>query len=169
MADALSEFGWGVTRLVASAWRAGVDPGATQSLVLAAHVLAGHEVMRHLWDEAQPLGDDSALLLAAGEAEADVHAVLARAGAMARDCQRAGARARKDLAEGWWTEEAGVAVADCGAALEILGCIQDQARAALGALRQVPGELEDTYEVPYALVRGGGKLPHHGHFLTGAA
>lgn len=166
MADALSEFGWGVTRLVASAWRAGADPGATRSLVLAAHILAGHEVMRHLWDEAEPLGDDNMLLLAAEEAEADVHRILVQAAVMARDCASTRERARADLAVDPF---AAGAVADCGTALKILEAVQGQARAALGALCQVPGELEETYEVPYALVRGGGKLPHHGHFLTGAA
>ena len=170
LADTAAEPGWGIAGLVASAWQARVDPYATRSLVSAAHVLAGCEVMRRLWDRVDPIPSGDALLQGAEQAEADVAGMLRHARGMAAECARARARAAAacGTADDDDAQAAAVAaLADCGAALEILGPLQEQLKLALDSLRQAPAELADTYEAAYALVRDGGKLPHSGHFLTG--
>jgi len=60
-------------------------------------------------------------------------------------------------------------IADCEAALEILDETVTRLAHALNCLRKVPGDLESTYEEPYAHIRDGGKLPYEGEFLTGTA
>jgi hypothetical protein len=169
LADTAAEPGHGIAGLVASAWQARVDPYATRSLVSAAHVLAGCEVMRHLWDRVPPVPSGDALLEGAEQAEADVAGMLRHARGMAAECARVRDRAAAGVTSstGDARAAAAAAVADCEAALEILGPLLVQLKLALDSLRQAPAELADTYEAAYALVRDGGKLPHSGHFLTG--
>jgi hypothetical protein len=187
LADDAREPGYGIAALVASAWRARVDPYATRSLVSAACVLAGPEVMRRLWDQADPCPGDEALLEAAEGIEAQVAGMLRYAAGMAADCASARDRAAADHREAAAAaripadgglpdpvaarvmQEARRAAADCEAALDILDAVRAQLKLALDSLRQVPAELADTYEAAYDLLRGGGSLPRSGHFLTGAA
>ena len=187
LADDAREPGYGIAALVASAWRARVDPYATRSLISAAHILAGPEVTRRLWDQAEPCPSDDALLEAAEGLEAQVAGMLRHAIGMAADCESTRDRAAGDyraavaraqaLAEGnradpalaQVMQAARAAVAGCEAALDILEAVRAQLKQALDSLRQVPAELADTYEAAYDLLRGGGSLPRSGHFLTGAA
>lgn len=62
---------------------------------------------------------------------------------------------------------AALVIADCEAALEVLGAADARLDAAHRALSKVPADLHDSYEEPYEFVRGGGLLPHDGDFLTG--
>jgi hypothetical protein len=170
LADTASEPGHGIAGLVASAWQARVDPYATRSLVSAAHVLAGCEVMRRLWDRVPPVPSGEALLQGAEQAEADVAGMLRHARGMSAECARTRDRAAAACgaaSTGDAQAAAAAALADCDTALEILGPLQAQLKLALDSLRQAPAELADTYEAAYTLVRDGGKLPHSGHFLTG--
>jgi hypothetical protein len=41
-------------------------------------------------------------------------------------------------------------------------------RTALHALRQVPGDLGEVYELVYEFIRRGGKMPRHGRWIEGA-
>jgi len=47
----------------------------------------------------------------------------------------------------------------CKAAAEILDPLAERLQAALGRLRQVPDELGEVYQLVYAFIRKGGKLP----------
>lgn len=175
-ADAAA-LGFDIADLVASAWRARVDPYATRSLVSAAHVLAGPPVMRRLWAEAEPCPSDEALLDAAEGLEAKAAGMLRDAIEMTGDCEMTRNRAAQDYLEalartetaGAAGAEANTALADCDAALDILEGVRGQIKQALDSLRQAPAELADAYEAAYYLLRRGGSLPHSGHFMTGAA
>ena len=56
----------------------------------------------------------------------------------------------------------------CEAAAEILDPLARRLQAALQALRQVPHDLGETYELVYEFVRGGGKLPALARWIEGA-
>jgi hypothetical protein len=186
LTDTLREPGFTIAGLVASAWCAGVDPYATKGLVSAAHVLAGHEVMVRLWDRVDPCPDAATLLTGAEEAEAEVAGMLRHAGGMAEECTRTRDRAGADYSAAVGAQQAattqdehdaavsaaqaaGAAIDDCDNAREILGGVCHQLSTALDALRQAPDDLAGTYETAYSIVHAGGKLPHSGRFLTGAA
>jgi hypothetical protein len=50
----------------------------------------------------------------------------------------------------------------------ILDPLTGRLRAALQALRQVPGDLGEVYQLVYDFIRRGGKMPRHGRWIQGA-
>ena len=56
----------------------------------------------------------------------------------------------------------------CEAAAEILDPLTRRLRAALQALRQVPHDLGEVYELVYEFIRRGGKMPRLGRWIEGA-
>ena len=57
----------------------------------------------------------------------------------------------------------------CEAAAEVLDPLAGRLRAALERLRQVPQDLGEVYELVYAFVCSGGKLPRYGRWIEGAS
>ena len=55
----------------------------------------------------------------------------------------------------------------CEDTTEILDPLTRRLQAALQALRQVPHDLGEVYELIYAFIRRGGKMPHPGRWITG--
>ena len=55
----------------------------------------------------------------------------------------------------------------CEDAAEILDALAGRLVQALQRLRQVPGDLGDVYELVYAFIRRGGKLPRYARFIEG--
>jgi hypothetical protein len=185
LADAIREPGFTAARVTASAWRAGVHPEATHGLVGAALALTAGEAMGSLWDQVPPCPSDSVLLEHAAELEGSAAELAGYCHAGAQACQaglenavaawraaaavlkaagdeRAAAGAREVI------EQAGRVIADCEAALEILGRAGDVLGYALKCLRQVPGDFARHYETPLAYRREQGPLPVSGGFLTAA-
>src|SRR5260370_25217655 len=56
----------------------------------------------------------------------------------------------------------------CADAAEILDPLTRRLQAALHALRQLPHDLGEAYELIYALIRRGGEIPRHGQWIEGA-
>ena len=56
----------------------------------------------------------------------------------------------------------------CEAAAEILDPLAQRLQAALSRLRQVPQDLGEAYELVYAFIRKGGKLPVMARWIEGA-
>ena len=56
----------------------------------------------------------------------------------------------------------------CEDTAEILDPLARRLRAALQALRQVPHDLGEVYELIYAFIRRGGKMPPLGRWIEGA-
>jgi len=56
----------------------------------------------------------------------------------------------------------------CEAAAEILDPLTRRLRVALQALRQVPHDLGEVYELVYEFIRRGGKMPRLGRWIEGA-
>jgi len=183
LADDIREPGFAVAGLNASAWCARVDPEATHGLVGAALALTSGDAGKTLWSAADPCPDDATLLTAAAELEGAVGELLEHARRMTAACRAdyetalaaaAAARAAIDSAK---TPQARAeaedtlraarsVIADCEAALEILDETGTRLAHAGNCLRRVPDDLAGTYEVPYAFVQDGGKLPYDGEFLT---
>jgi uncharacterized Ntn-hydrolase superfamily protein len=57
----------------------------------------------------------------------------------------------------------------CETAAEILDPLADRLAAATAAIRQVPADLGETYELVYSFICGGGKMPRAGRWIEGAA
>lgn len=185
LADAIREPGFRAAVLTASAWRAGVHPEATHGLVGAAMALTDGQAMGALWSEAEPCPADAVLLELAAELEGAVTELHVAATRLAAACREAlavatssASRAATDLASAdpgvKAAAEAGLAaaraaIADCEAALEILGQVRDRLEYALKCLRQVPDDFASHYETPYGFIRHHGPLPATGDFLTPAA
>ena len=55
----------------------------------------------------------------------------------------------------------------CEDTTEILDPLTGRLHAALQALRQVPHDLGEVYELIYAFIRRGGKMPRLGRWITG--
>ena len=55
----------------------------------------------------------------------------------------------------------------CEAAIEILVPLTARLRHALARIRAVPGDLGQTYESVYSLIRGGGRMPYEGRWIEG--
>jgi hypothetical protein len=55
----------------------------------------------------------------------------------------------------------------CEAAAEVLDPLAQRLAAALGPLRQVPEDLGEVYELVYAFIRAGGKLPVYARWIEG--
>ena len=58
-------------------------------------------------------------------------------------------------------------IAICESAAEILDSLTRRLQAALQALRQVPHDLGEIYQLIYQFIRRGGKMPHLGRWITG--
>lgn len=175
-ADA-ADLGQDAAAVTAGCRAARIAPEAARSLVAAALALeAPHP---GFYAAAPPVPTDEALLTAAGDLESDAADLLNAArglhdqAAAARQAASAAAAAaaREEAATGT-TEATQTAIsaavsqaADCDAALEILGTWGPRLKYAAARLGQVPDDLECAYEVPYAHVRSGRKLPHSGDFL----
>ncbi|MGH3236858.1 MAG: hypothetical protein ACRDOH_27105, partial [Streptosporangiaceae bacterium] len=56
----------------------------------------------------------------------------------------------------------------CEDTAEILDPLARRLRAALQALRQVPHDLGEVYELVYEYIRRGGKMPRYGRWIEGA-
>ena len=56
----------------------------------------------------------------------------------------------------------------CEAAADILDSLAEQLTRALAQLRTVPQDLGEVYELVYAFVCSGGKLPWYGRWIEGA-
>ena len=56
----------------------------------------------------------------------------------------------------------------CEDTAEILDPLARRLQAALQALRQVPHDLGEVYELIYAFIRRGGKMPRPGRWIEGA-
>ena len=56
----------------------------------------------------------------------------------------------------------------CEDAAEILDLLARRLQAALLALRQVPHDLGEVYELIYAFIHRGGKMPRYGRWIEGA-
>jgi hypothetical protein len=63
---------------------------------------------------------------------------------------------------------AGQRIGICEDAAEILDPLGRRLRAALQALRQVPHDLGEVYELVYEFIRRGGKMPRFGRWIQGA-
>jgi hypothetical protein len=57
--------------------------------------------------------------------------------------------------------------ADCDTALDVLAPLPAKLRAARNSLNRAPGELGETYQAVYDLLRQSQVMPYDGHFLTG--
>lgn len=197
LAEAARDLGFDVAATVAAAWQARCDPDATRPLVQAAHALTSGDALPRLWDRVPPCPSAGDYLAAAGEHEAQA-AVLARraagmeaacvaaredaAGAYGRERQRAG-RAQARLSSGQPDAAAQAeleaacdamrafqqAIADCGAAMEVIAAAGERLGYALACLRSADAALAGAYDIPLQLVRDGGTLPWSGDFLTGAS
>lgn len=99
-------------------------------------------------------GEVEAALAQARIELASAEAALTRA---KNDNQRAAARARIARAE--------AVIADCLAALGLLGTASEQVGYALAKLIELPDHLGDTYAEAYETVRRGHVLPHDGRWL----
>lgn len=182
LADDLREPGFGAAAVNASAWCSRVDASATRGLVGAALALTCGEALNALYERRERC-DMKTLVSWAEELEAHVAALLKRcmdlgravhgehrAAARARNMALAGASAATTedakaaaLAQ---AEEAERVMADCEAALEVLGDADCSLRYARDLLRAVPGELTEVYEAPIALTARGGRMPHSGDFIA---
>jgi hypothetical protein len=187
LADAIREPGFRAAEVTASAWRAGVHPQATNGLVGAALALAGGDAQGSLWAQVAPCPRDTDLLEQGAEldgavAEFGVYAVRLRdtcRDALEDAAERAAAARARTTADDPGIRAAALAaleraraeMADCEAALEILGdknggvlgCLDY----ALTCLRRLPGDFTEHYETPKAHIRQHGPLPAGGDFLTG--
>ena len=59
-------------------------------------------------------------------------------------------------------------VRSCEGATEILDLITPRLRYALQRIRALPGDLGETYESVYNLIRRGGRMPYEGRWIEGA-
>jgi hypothetical protein len=183
VASGAGEIGEDAALIVAAAWRARVDPRATDGLAGAALALwaTPSSLVR---GGGQPLPHDREMITRAGDLETDTASLLKRAretfdgaaeaheaaclAAAAAAAQAAAARNREEAsAAASALAEAQRQIADCEAALEMLQDAGQRLRYAAACLARVPDDLAETYDVCYSHIRRGGTLPYDGDFLTG--
>jgi hypothetical protein len=87
----------------------------------------------------------------------------ARAMAVRKPCD--GCHGRKAAA----ISDAEARVRLCQDAIEVLEPLGGQLQHALRRIRAVPSDLGETYESVYNLIRRGGRMPHEGRWIQGAA
>lgn len=181
LAGALPQLGTRVSEARAAAWRARVDPEATEGLTGASVALGASRLITSV----RPMGTDWEMLSRTADYEAEAGELLAAARKLYDQVQAAleaaqdaavAAAAMEASTDGMEREaatrarrEAEREAADCENALETLDEAGPRLDYALACLQRVPDDLAVTYEAPYDLVRNGGKLPYDGDFLTGAA
>ncbi len=186
LADGIREHGYAAAALVASAWRAGVDPDATRSLLGAASVLTGGDAVSRAWDRVPPCVSAGQFLGGAEEIEGETAGAFRFAQRMAGDCAGtldaaaegyeqarqaadAAAAAGDGDAEAAARDQAGwlqAVIGDCEAALEVIGAAAETLREAALLLLRVPADFEETYEEPLRFAASGRKLPRDGGFIT---
>jgi hypothetical protein len=180
-----------ITAVLTGAQGAGADPAAVTSLQAAFRALdpgasTGYDAGGK--EDRQPGGgyrSDGEFLEAAGGAEGDVLERLREAEklqeqlAAAMDAAQAALDAAyampvKDECDGCHgIKEAAITdalrrIGLCEAAAEVLDPLAGRLRVALERLRQVPQDLGEAYELVYAFVCSGGKLPRYGRWIEGA-
>jgi hypothetical protein len=180
-----------ITAVLVGAQGAGVDPAAVTSLAAAARVLdpgastgydAGSKQDRH---RGAGYRSDSQMLEAVSGAEDDIrerlrevqqlHEQVSTAMDAAQEAlQAAYAMPVKDKCDGCHgIKEAAILAALqrirlCETAAEVLVPLAQRLHAALDGLQQVPADLGEVYELVYAFVRHGGKLPDCARWIEGA-
>jgi hypothetical protein len=173
MLEETSELADAVNVILAFASGAGVDPRAVVSLRAAVTALspagcppgyqAGSRAARHPGDG---YGSDSEFLEAVSDAEDQVRDWLRDAGQLTEHVAAALDKAHADLDHiTGATRRLGL----CEDTAGILDPLTRRLQAALQALRQVPHELGEVYELVYEFIRRGGKMPRHGRWIEGAA
>lgn len=182
--SAITETGMTTAGTVAAAWRAGVDPSATDGLAGAALWLHA-EPKDLLSGGLAPLPSDREMISGATDAVTDAGNHLAAARALSGDAERAldaaitaagaaSARARsaktdaETRAAACDEHRALDVIADCETALEMLAVMTTRLGRAIDCLERVPDDLLTTYELAYQHRRMGRTLPFDGLFLTGA-
>jgi hypothetical protein len=185
LAGEIREPGFKAAGVTASAWRAGVHPEATNGLVGAALALTAGDAMGSLWDQADPCPSDAVLLELTAELEGSAAELLGycQAGIAACEAEFENAMQARQAADAMLRaagdqgaadaarrviDQASRVIADCEAALEILGHAGGALEYALGCLRRVPDDFAQHYETPYLFMRHEGKLPYSGAFLVGS-
>jgi hypothetical protein len=78
LATGIREPGFGAAAVIASAWCAGVDPGATRTLIGAVLALTDGDAMPRIWDRADPSEDEKTLLQWGEELESHIGDLLKR-------------------------------------------------------------------------------------------
>jgi hypothetical protein len=132
---------------------------------LEAHIA---ELLKHCRDMKQACEAElERAAIAHSMASAEASAARGRMDAAGTADAYAGAEHDHELAAGR-AHTAALVMADCEAAMEVLGVTAEKLDTALAAVCQVPADMGETYETPYSYVRNEGPLPHHGDFLTGA-
>jgi hypothetical protein len=180
-----------ITTVLAGAQGAGADPAAVISLQDAVRALdpgasTGYDAGSK--EDRQPGGgyrSEGEFLEAAAEAEGDVLERLREAEQLQEQLAAAmdAAQAALDAAYAMPVKEEcdgchGIkqaAIADalhrtglCETAAGILDPLAGRLRAALERLRQVPHDLGEVYQLVYAFIRKGGKLPVYARWIGGA-
>jgi hypothetical protein len=179
-----------ITAVLAGAQAAGADPAAVTSLQAAARALdpgAGTRYDAGSQDERRPgagYRSDGEFLEAVSEAEDDVRdrqrevqqlqeAVMTAMDAAQAALDAAYAMPVKDECDGCHgAKEAAIMAALsrirwCEAAAEILDPVAERLQAALARLREVPEDLGEAYQLVYAFIHKGGRLPVYGRWIEG--
>lgn len=151
---------------------AGLDPGALGGLVGAAHALGADSLTTYAAEHLTVgrYADERQFLTHLADAEDDIAERRHAADRLHHQVTAALDAALDRLDEAEATSavaEAERAIGTCEAALAVLDQLTRQLRRALARLRAVPGDLGETYESVYNLLRRGGVLPHHGRWITG--
>jgi hypothetical protein len=180
-----------VTAVLTGAQRAGVDPAAVTSLANAARALdpgagtrydAGSKTDRH---PGAGYRSDADMLEAVSAAEEDARErlreiqqlqeqVMAAADVAQAALEAACAMPVKDECDGCHgikeaaIQEALRRIEVCEAATGILEPLSAPLTTVLVKLRQVPQDLGEVYELVYAFIRKGGKLPVYARWIEGA-
>jgi hypothetical protein len=183
----LGELAEEVTATLGGARRAGLDPDALGGLIGAAAALGtpGITVYAAGKGPGPRYAGEGAFLRALADAEDDIAERLKAAGRLhdqsvtaldsaldALDAARAmHTREPCDGCHGW--KAAAIADAEarvrlCEDAIEILVPLEARLRHALARIRAVPGDLGETYESVYTLIRRGGVMPYEGRWIEGA-
>ncbi len=190
MLDDTGDLVQAITTVLAGAQGAGVDPAAATSLAAAARALdAGADTGYDAGSKQDRRAgggylSDGEFLEAVSEAEGDAAGRLREAGALqdqvaaAEDAAQGALDAAyampvKDPCDGCHgIKEAAIAdalhrIGLCDAAAGILDPLTQRLQAALDRLRQVPEDLGEVYELVYAFIRRGGKLPVLARWIEG--
>ena len=179
----LGELAEGVTAILGGARRAGLDPDALGGLIGAAAALGAPGITVYAAGKGPGTrhADEREFLGALADAEDDIAERLKAAGRLhdqavtaldALEAARAmragepcdGCHGRKAAA----IAEAEARVRLCEDAIEILVPLEARLRHALARIRAVPGDLGETYESVYSLIRRGGVMPYEGRWIEGA-
>jgi hypothetical protein len=165
----LEELAEDTVRILGRGRAAGLDPTATGGLVTAAHALGaspGDVFSAGRLHRAYP--SDREFLEELVLAEEDLAERAAAVSSLQERVFLALAAATSDDPDDEDEDsDAEDRAALCEEAAGILDEVAPRLRLALARVRAVPGDLGETYEAAYDLVRRGGVLPHRGRWVTG--